>query len=49
MVDEEFIYLNTSYTEKSSVLVVEVSLIRSSAGKQTYSSCGYAILPIFEF
>jgi hypothetical protein len=49
VVEEDFIYLNTSYADKSSVLVVEVSLVRTAQGKQSFASCGYAILPIFEF
>lgn len=47
--EEDFVYFNTSYIDKTSVLVVELTVIKNSAGKQSFCSAGYAILPIFEF
>jgi hypothetical protein len=46
---EEFVYLHTSYIDKSSVLVVECVLVREIAGLKSYSSAGYALCDIFQF
>lgn len=48
--DEEFIYFHTNYAEKTSVLVVELVLIRELSDKsKTLASGGFATCPIFEF
>lgn len=47
--DEEFIYFHTNYTEKTSVVVVELVVIRTVGTQEVRSSGGYAICPIFEF
>ncbi|CDW71325.1 UNKNOWN [Stylonychia lemnae] len=46
---EDYVYFHTSYTEKTSKLVVEVVIVREFSGQKTYSSAGFALCPIFEF
>ena len=47
--EEEMIYFNTNYTEKTSVLIVEVVITREFNYQKFYASGGYAVCPIYEF
>jgi hypothetical protein len=46
---DEFIYLHTSFRERTSFLVVECVIKRELPGSVTFSSAGYAILDVFAF
>lgn len=47
--DEEYIYFHTNYTEKSSVLIVEIVVTREFNSVKTMVSAGFAVCPIFDF
>lgn len=45
----EQVYFNTNYTEKSTVLVVELVITKLIGGDKIVVSGGYAVCTIFEF
>jgi hypothetical protein len=49
MLQEDYLYLHTSFTEKTSFAVVECVLVKDAGGVKSYGSLGYALLSIFEF
>lgn len=48
VVTEEFIYFHTSYTEKSSFVVVECVVAKDLGGIKSFGSIGYALCSVFE-
>lgn len=47
--EEDFVFFHTNYTEKTSVLVVEIVITREFNFQKSMQSGGFAICPIFEF
>lgn len=45
---EDFVYFHTSFTEKSSIAVVECSIIKEHRNLKTYGCLGFALCNIFE-
>jgi len=47
--DEEFLFFHTNYSDKMTVLVVEIVVVRQgSNGEKSQSAAGFAVCPIFE-
>lgn len=47
--DEDFVFMHTNYTDKSSVLVVEIVITRDFNSQKQMCSGGFAVCNIFDF
>ena len=48
VVDEEFVFFHTNYTEKSTRVIVELVLTKEFGMSKTVTSAGYAVCDVFD-